>query len=147
MNRFWAFSLIMPIMMWYVLFGVLDRNYDVALKDVENTIYTYNMIASKKGILNKSILDEMTKKLSKYGPYDMYITAEKYDGGATPTKLEGYAVVNTDLRAQGYDLLTINVMYKRPHAVSALYKVTVFMTPQASANELYLFGTSTMYIR
>lgn len=139
--------LVLPVMMWYAIFGVMDRNYDVALKDVENIVSTYTTIAAKKGMMHKTILDEMSNELRIYGSCDIYITAKKYEGGGPPTLLHGYAVVDTDLRSQGYDLISIQVLYRKPHPITALHNITVFFTPKENAHEFFLFGSSTIYIR
>lgn len=148
MRQFWAMTIIIPMLMWYVLFGVLDRNYDMKQKDVENIIYTYTQIAVKKGELYKTVYDEMCKKLNRYGSYEVYITAERYtDAPTDPTKLEGYTVIDTGLREQGYDLLTISVIYDKPDPITAMYNMTSLMTPRANAYDFRLAGTSSMYIQ
>ncbi len=147
MQNFWAVLVVLPIFTWYSMFTVLDRNYTIAQQDVENIVYQYTQIAAKKGVLYKSVLEEMDKNLSKYGEHEIYITAEKFVGNDEPVKLEGWQAVDAELREQGYDLLNITVTYTKRHPVSVMYEYSVFGTPNNKSYNFVLFGKASSYIR
>ena len=147
MQNFWAVLVVLPIFTWYSMFTVLDRSYTIAQQDVENIVYQYTQVAAKKGVLYQSVLDEMEKNLSKYGEHEVYINAEKFMEDGHTAKLEGWSVVNTELRDQGYDLLNITVTYNQRHPVSILYEYTVFGTPNSKSYNFTLFAKASSYIR
>lgn len=147
MQNFWAVLVVLPIFTWYSMFSVLDRNYTIVQQDVENIVYEYTQIAGKKGMLYPSVFEEMDSRLSKYGEHEIYISAEKYFGGAAPAKLEGFAAVGADLRAQGYDLINITVLYTKRHPVSVMYEFNVFGVPVGENHNFTLFGNASSYIR
>ena len=147
MQNFWAVLVVLPIFTWYSMFTVLDRNYAIAQQDVENIVYQYTQVAAKKGILYRSVLEEMDKKLNKYGEHEMFITVEKFVDSAESIKLEGWQVVDEELREQGYDILNVTVVYTKRHPVSVMYEYTVFFTPNHKRNDLVLFGKASSYIR
>lgn len=147
MDNFWPVLIILPIFTWYSMFTVLDRNYTIAQQDVENIVYEYTQIAGKKGLLYEEILKEMEDKLDKYGSYEIYLSAEKFDGGTEPVVIEGSTVVDMDLRAQGYDLINVTVLYTKRHPVSIMYEYSVFGTPNGNTYDFALFGNATSYIR
>jgi len=147
MQNFWAVLVVLPIFTWYSMFSVLDRNYTIAQQAVENIVYEYTQIAGKKGILYKSILEEMDSRLSKYGPHEIYLTAEKFDGSALPVKTEGWDIVDMDLRERGYDLVNISVIYNKRHPVSVMYEFSVFGATTGRNIDITLFGNASSYIR
>lgn len=148
MHNFWAALLVLPIFTWYSMFTVLDRNYTLAQQDVENIVYQYTQVAAKKGILYKTVLEEMDENLSKYGEHEIFITAEKFDGNTEPTKLESWDVVDKDLRDMGYDLINVTVIYDKRHPVSVMYEYSVFGTPTGigQSRNFSLFGKASSYI-
>jgi hypothetical protein len=119
----------------------------LAQQDVENIVYQYTQIAAKKGVLYKSVLTEMNEELNKYGGHEIFITAERFDGGADSTKVEAWDVVDKDLRKQGYDILNITVIYDERHPVSVMYEYSVFGTPNGQTRNFSLFGKASSYIR
>ncbi|OGO78083.1 MAG: hypothetical protein A2Y23_15485 [Clostridiales bacterium GWB2_37_7] len=147
MQNFWAVLVVLPIFTWYSMFTVLDRNYNLAQQDVENIVYRYTQIAAKKGVLYQSVLEEMEKQLSKYGEYEIYISAEKFLGNDEPTVIEGWDAVDVGLRAEGYDLLNVTVQYNKHHPVSILYEYSVFGAQNSKSYNLTLFGKASSYIR
>lgn len=151
MQNFWAALLVLPIFTWYSMFTVLDRNYTLAQQDVENIVYEYTQIAAKKGMLSNQILKEMDEELSKYGPHEISVTAEKFEGNAEPTRLEAMDVISKesrviDLRDTGYDLINITVIYDKRHPVSVMYEYSVFGTPNGESRNFSLFGKASSYI-
>lgn len=147
MQNFWAVLVVLPIFTWYSMFTVLDRNYTIAQQEVENIVYQYTQIAAKKGVLYRSVLEEMDQNLSKYGEHEIYITAEKFVGSDEPVTLEGWQAVDAELREQGYDLLNITVTYTKRHPVSVMYEYSVFGTPNNKSYSFVLFGKASSYIR
>jgi hypothetical protein len=147
MQNFWAVLVVLPIFTWYSMFTVLDRNYTLAQQDVENIVYQYTQVAAKKGILYESVLSDMEEQLSKYGNYEMYIKAERFEGNGEPIILEGMTTVNYDLRKKGYDLISIAVIYDKRHPVSIMYEYSVFGTPNSKNYNFTLFGKASSYIR
>jgi hypothetical protein len=147
MQNFWAVLVVLPIFTWYSMFTVLDRNYTIAQQEVENIVYQYTQVAAKKGILYRSVLEEMDKKLKKYGEHEIYVAAERFVGSEQPIKLEGWQAVDKELREQGYDLLNVTVVYTQRHPVSVMYEYTVFFTPNHEKRDLVLFGKASSYIR
>ncbi len=148
MQNFWAALLVLPVFTWYSMFTVLDRNYTLAQQDVENIVYQYTQIAAKKGMLYKNVLEEMDENLSKYGEHEIFITAEKFEEGTEPTKIEAWDVVDEDLREMGYDLINVTVTYNKRHPVSVMYEYSVFGTPTGTGRsyEFCLFGKASSYI-
>lgn len=147
MQNFWAVLVVLPIFTWYSMFTVLDRNYTMAQQDVENIVYQYTQIAAKKGILYESVLSDMEEQLSKYGNYEIFIKAERFEGNSEPVALEGMNTVNYDLREQGYDLISVTVIYSKRHPVSVMYEFSVFGTPNNKSYNFTLFGKASSYIR
>lgn len=147
MQNFWAVLVVLPIFTWYSMFTVLDRNYTLEQQDVENIVYQYTQIAAKKGVLYKSVYDEMNAQLDKYGSHEVYISAEKFVGSASPVKIKDSAVIDSALRDSGYDLLNITVVYTKRHPVSILYEYSIFGTPNGNSYDFTLFGKASSYIR
>lgn len=147
MQNFWAVLVVLPVFTWYSMFTVLDRNYTIAQQDVENIVYRYTQIAAKKGVLYRSVFDDMEKQLSKYGEHEIYVKAEKFIGDQIPVVTEGWAVLDSDLREQGYDILNITVAYNKRHPVSLMYEYSVFGPPNSKSYEFILFGKASSYIR
>ena len=147
MQNFWAVLVVLPIFTWYSMFTVLDRNYTMAQQDVENIVYQYTQIAAKKGILYESVLSDMEEQLSKYGNYEIFIKAERFEGNGEAIALEGMTTINYDLREQGYDLISVIVIYSKRHPVSVMYEFSVFGTPNNKSYNFTLFGKASSYIR
>ncbi len=148
MQNFFAALIIIPILTWYSMFGVLDRNYTMAQQEVENTVYKYTQIAAKKGVLYKSVYDELCSKLDKYGEYEVYLSAERFDGTASsPLKLEGWDIIDLDLRSNNYDLINVIVVYRKRHPVSVMYEFSVFGVPNGKQVDFKLFGKACSYVQ
>ena len=147
MQNFWAVLVVLPIFTWYSMFTVLDRNYTMAQQDIENIVYQYTQIAAKKGILYESVLSDMEEQLSKYGNYEIFIKAERFEGNGEAIALEGMTTINYDLREQGYDLISVIVIYSKRHPVSVMYEFSVFGTPNNKSYNFTLFGKASSYIR
>lgn len=148
MHNFLAALIIIPIITWYSMFGVLDRNYKIVQHDVENIVYTYTQIGAKKGLLYKSVYEEMCSKLDKYGEYEIYLSAEKFEGKETdPFLMEGWSIINMDLRDQDYDLLNIIVIYTKRHPVSIMYEISVLGTSNGNKYDFRVSGKACAYIQ
>ena len=147
MHNFWAVLVVLPIFTWYSMFTVLDRNYTLAQQDVENIVYQYTQIAAKKGILYESVLNDMQEQLSKYGEYEIFIKAERFQGNSEPVIIDGSKALNYDLREQGYDLINITVVYNKRHPISIMYEFTIWGAPNSKSYNFTLFGKASSYIR
>lgn len=139
MEDFIPAIIIIAILTWFTFTISLTYNFDIVQQDVENIVFQYTQIAAKKGILHESVYDEMIKKLDKYGSFNIYLKAEKFDGSIV-TELEGESIINRDLRAEGYDLLTIAVVAHKKHPVNLLYSLNMFMVPNGKDLDIRLFG-------
>ncbi len=148
MQNFLAALIIIPIITWYSMFGVLDRNYKIAQQDVENIVYTYTQIAAKKGVLYEPIYDEMCSKLEKYGLFEVYISTEKFDQTTgSISKIEGWEIIDTNIREQGYDLINVTVVYHKRHPISVMYEYSVFGSANGRKYDFRLFGKASSYIQ
>lgn len=139
MEDFFPAIIVTIILMWFMFSMSLTYNYDIVQQDVENIVFQYTQIASKKGILQESVYEEMIGKIEKYGTFDIYLTAEKFNG-ASKTELKGDSVIDRNLREEGYDLLTITAIAKKRHPISLLYSLNMFMRPNGNDYDIRLFG-------
>lgn len=149
-RNFFSATLIILVLSWYIMYGVLDRDYDIVEAAVQDTVYSYTQIAAKKGILYKSVYDEMNARLGRLAgtSYEVFLKAEKFQGGSSdPLVLSGTDVIDTDLRAAGYDLITIHVIYFKPHPVSAMFRLPGFLSIGSGDYEAFLYGRSCLYIQ
>ncbi|HCC07421.1 MAG TPA: hypothetical protein DEP72_04595 [Clostridiales bacterium] len=111
-----------------VLFGLLarivvERDYKIKERQVEDIVYTYTQVASKKGMLTTSMYEEMSKKLGALGVFNINIKAEKFfKDSDTPLEIEGEkSIVDANLRDEGFDILTITVIAKSNHMLNTFY--------------------------
>ncbi|HAN09727.1 MAG TPA: hypothetical protein DCP90_03840 [Clostridiales bacterium] len=111
-----------------VLFGLLsrivvERDYKIKEIQVEDIVYTYTQVASKKGMLTTSMYKEMSKKLGVMGAFYINIKAEKFfKDSEIPLEIEGEkTIVGVDLRNEGFDILTITAIAKSNHVLNVFY--------------------------
>ncbi|MGE5629803.1 MAG: hypothetical protein ACM3TR_01760 [Caulobacteraceae bacterium] len=139
MEDFYPAIIVLIILTYFTLCVGLSYSYDIVQQDVENIVFQYTQIAAKKGIMYQSVYDEMISRLDKYGSFTPYIKAEKFSDGSIYT-LEGKQVLDIDLREEGYDLLTITVVYDKKHPVNLVYSLNFFMLPNGKDYDIRLFG-------
>ena len=147
MNKFWVATIVIAVFTWYSFFGVFNRDYTIRLKDVDQTVTKYTMIAGKKGMLYQSVFDEFVNDLRRHGNFEIYLKAEKYDGGATPTTLEGYDVIGQNLRELGYDTITITVISSSRHLLSIVSEFNILGTANGQHYDFRLVGKSCSFIK
>ena len=111
-----------------VLFGLLarivvERDYKIKERQVEDIVYTYTQVASKNGMLSASMYEEMTKKLGALAVFNINVSAEKFvTDSDNPLEIEGTKVIlDKDLRNEGFDILTITAIAKSNHMLNAFY--------------------------
>lgn len=148
MEKFWASLLIIPIFVWYSYAFALDRDYKIKQQMVENVVYQYTQIAAKKGVLYDSVYNEMENKLSRFGVFDISVSAEKYVGESSmPVIVANSDVVNKNLRDEGFDIINIYVQSQNVHPLGRLYEMTPFGTFTGSSCEMRYFAKASVYIQ
>lgn len=148
MEKFWASLLVIPIFMWFSFHAVLDRDFRIRQQTVENIVYQYTQVAAKKGAFYNSVYEEMENKLSKFGVFDISVTAEKFTGTSdTPKLIEGDEVIGKDLRSEGYDIINIYAESYNEHPLGRLYEVTPFGTKSGAEADIRYFGKASVYIQ
>lgn len=148
MEKFWASLLVIPIFMWYSFHAVLDRDFKIRQQTVENIVYQYTQVAAKKGALYNSVYNEMEDRLSKFGEFDISVTAEKFTGtGDTPKVIEDSEVIGKNLRSEGYDIINIYAESRNEHPLGRLYEVTPFGTKSGAEADIRYFGKASVYIQ
>jgi hypothetical protein len=148
MEKFWASLLVIPIFMWYSFHAVLDRDFRIRQQTVENIVYQYTQVAAKKGALYNSVYNEMEDRLSRFGVFDISVTAEKFTGiSDTPEIIIGSEVIGKDLRSEGYDIINIYVESYNEHPLGRLYEVTPFGTKSGAEADIRHFGKASVYIQ
>lgn len=148
MEKFWASLLVIPVFMWYSFHAVLDRDFKIRQQAVENIVYQYTQVAAKKGALYNSVYDEMKNRLSKFGEFDIIVTAEKFEGtGDIPGLIEGIGVIGKDLRKEGYDIINVYAESRNQHPLGRLYEITPFGTKTGGEADIRYFGKASVYIQ
>ncbi len=148
MEKFWASLLVIPIFIWYSFNAVLDRDFKLRQQTVENIVYQYTQVAAKKGALYDSVYYEMKDKLSGFGEFDIYVTAEKFTGiSDSPEVIEDSEVIGKDLRSEGYDIINIYVESRNEHPLGKLYEMTPFGTSSGAEADIRHFGKASVYIQ
>lgn len=148
MEKFWASLLVIPIFMWYSFHAVLDRDFKIKQQAVENVVYQYTQIASKKGVLYPSVYGEMEEKLSRFGTFEIMVSAEKFAGGSdTPEVIADEDLIGQDLRSQGYDIINIYVESLNEHPLGRLYEITPFGTDSGVETDIRYFARASVYIQ
>jgi hypothetical protein len=148
MEKFWASLLVIPIFMWYSFHAVLDRDFKIRQQTVENIVYQYTQVAAKKGALYGSVYNELEKKLSRLGTFEISVTAEKFSGiSDTPEVMENSDVIGKDLRTLGYDIINIYVESQNEHPLGRLYEITPFGTSSGADSDIRYFGKASVYIQ
>lgn len=148
MEKFWASLLVIPIFMWFSFHAVLDRDFRIRQQTVENIVYQYTQVAAKKGAFYNSVYEEMENKLSRFGVFDISVTAEKFtDTSDTPKLIEGDEVIGKDLRSEGYDIINICAESYNEHPLGRLYEVTPFGTKSGAEADIRYFGKASVYIQ
>lgn len=148
MEKFWASLLVIPIFMWYSFHSVLDRDFKIRQQAVENIVYQYTQVAAKKGAFYDSVYQEMEKKLSGYGVFKIYMTAEKFTGtGEVPQTIEGLEIMGRDLRGLGYDIINVYAECLNEHPLGKLYEITPFGTRSGAEADIRHFAKASVYIQ
>ncbi len=148
MEKFWASLLVIPIFMWYSFHAVLDRDFKIRQQAVENIVYQYTQVAAKKGTLYNSVYNEMEGKLSKFGVFDINVSAEKFTGTSDiPEIITNTEVIDKDIRTEGYDIINIYVESQNEHPLGRLYEVTPFGTKSGAEADIRYFAKASVYIQ
>lgn len=148
MEKFWASLLVIPVFMWYSFHAVLDRDFKIKQQSVENIVYQYTQVAAKKGALYDSVYMEMEQRLSRYGVFDIIVTAEKFTGNSdTPEVIIDGSVIGRDLRSGGYDIINIYVESRNEHPLGRLYEITPFGTDSGVDTDIRYFAEASVYIQ
>ena len=147
MEKFWASILVIPIFTWYSFHAVLDRDFRIKQQAVENIVYQYTQIAAKKGALYNSVYNEMEERLSRFGTFDISLTAERFTGSSdTPELIEGAYIIGRDLRSEGFDIINIYAESINRHPLGRLYEITPFGTRSGAEADIRYFGKASVYI-
>lgn len=148
MEKFWASILVIPIFMWYSFHAVLDRDFKIRQQTIENIVYQYTQIAAKKGTLYNSVYNELEDKLSRFGVFDINVTAEKFTGtNDSPNVIADLEIVGKNLRLEGYDIINIYVVSQNEHPLGRLYEVTPFGTGSGAEADIRHFAKASVYIQ
>ena len=148
MEKFWATLLVIPILTWYSFHAVLDRDFRIKQQTVENIVYQYTQIAAKKGALYNSVYNEMEERLSRFGTFDISLTAERFTGSSdTPELIEGAYIIGRDLRSEGFDIINIYAESINRHPLGRLYELTPFGTRSGAEADIRYFGKASVYIQ
>ncbi|MBP7073357.1 MAG: hypothetical protein KBB40_07640 [Clostridia bacterium] len=148
MEKFWASILVIPIFTWYSFHAVLDRDFRIKQQAVENIVYQYTQIAAKKGALYNSVYNEMEERLSRFGTFDISLTAERFTGSSdTPELIEGAYIIGRDLRSEGFDIINIYAESINRHPLGRLYEITPFGTRSGAEADIRYFGKASVYIQ
>jgi hypothetical protein len=148
MEKFWASLLVIPIFTWYSFHAVLDRDFKIRQLAVENIVYQYTQVAAKKGALYSSVYNEMQDKLSRFGVFDIYVSAEKFTGtNDIPETIDGSEIIGRDLRSTGYDIINIYVESQNEHPLGRLYEITPFGTKSGAEADIRYFAKASVYIQ
>lgn len=148
MEKFWASLLVIPVFIWYSFHAVLDRDFKIRQQAVENIVYQYTQVAAKKGALYDSVYIEMEDRLSRFGEFDIDVSAEKFNGVSnTPAVIKDLEVIGKDLRSDGYDIINIYVEYQDEHPLGKLYEITPFGTKSGIEADIRHFAKASVYIQ
>lgn len=148
MEKFWASLLVIPIFTWYSFHAVLDRDFRIKQQAVENIVYQYTQIAAKKGTLYSSVYNEMENRLSRFGVFDIMLTAERFNGSSDmPELIEGKDIIGRDLRSGGFDIINIYAESSNEHPLGRLYEITPFGTKSGADADIRYFGKASVYIQ
>lgn len=148
MEKFWASLIIIPIFTWYSFQAVLDRDFKIKQQAVENIVYQYTQIAAKKGALYDSVYMELEKRLSRYGVFEITLSAERYgSAGSTPEVITGSEVINRQLRSEGYDIINIYAECYNEHPLGRLYELTPFGSRSGVEADIRHFAKASVYIQ
>lgn len=148
MEKFWASLLVIPLLMWFSFHSVLDRDYKIRQQAVENIVYQYTQVAAKKGVLYDSVYLELENNLSRYGVFDIVVSAERFAAGAdAPEVIGDNSVIGRDLRSEGYDIINIHVESYNEHPLGKLYEITPFGTKSGAEADIRYFAKASVYIQ
>lgn len=150
MDDFWAAIIVIAFISWSVFTGQLDRDFDLKQKQIESITYRYTQIAAKKGTLYSSVYNEFENKLSLYGDFDIYITAEKYTGNNTiPEIINNHdtTIIGMDLRNEGYDVINVYVENTKRHPLSRLYELSPLGIITGKSYDIRLVSKASVFIQ
>ncbi len=125
-RNFTVAAIIIPILIWFAFFLVLQENYKVRQLFLDNEVYKHVLIAVKKGVISGESFDELYNCTKKMGGAEFYIKAIKHFEDEDYVE-EGYQLVGRNLREEGFDELSVFLVMKKPHPMSAIFRVNMFM--------------------
>ena len=143
---FWVSALIIPILLWFSFFFVLQENFRISQLYVENTVYEYSQSVAKKGAFHEETFDKMYQNLRKMGQVDIYLSAFREDPQGQISDY-GYGLLGKDLRQEGYDIFKITVIYKNKHPITAVLNQNFFYGQGSRSSEITLGASSSCYIQ
>ena len=138
MEKFWASLIVIPIFTWYSFHAVLDRDFRIRQQVVENIVYQYTQIAAKR-VPYSSVYNEMEERLSRFGTFDISLTAERFTGKELLSNRREEAIIGRDLRSEGYDIINIYAESRNEHPLGRLYEITPFGTKIRSRSRHQVF--------
>ncbi len=150
-RNFWTCCLVLPIFFWFSFHFVLQENYRLKQTWVENTVYEYVQLMSKRGRVDVKVLDELYGKLGSQGEFQLFLSAEKAGQGGSGTApaeiLSGVSILGRDLRGEGFDFLSVTVIYAKPHPLTALYRKNFFFGSSGTGTDVILGAGASGYIQ
>lgn len=117
-------TLVMIIIFSLIYRITLTRDFRLKQKCVEEIVYTYTQIASKKGCISEKLYKNLQNKLSYFGRFNIIIKVEKYMNSTNEVLkiVDNKNIINKDLRDSKIDLITLYVESKNRHPISILNK-------------------------
>ena len=119
-------TLLFIIFAWGASFFVASSNFDAQTQKATELTYNYTQLAAKKGSLTSTMYNELKTSLSKFGDFDIYAKAERYNSDGTKSTIEGASLLNYDLRENDYDTLQIHARSSKDHGLTYFYKMAIF---------------------
>lgn len=142
----------MPATLLFILFGwmtsffVVTNDFQAREQKVFETTYNYTQLAAKKGTFTRGMYQELKTSLSNLGEYDLHAHGEYHRPDGTKTIRSGNALLDYPLRDNGYDLLVIHAISKKPHPLTYFYKTAVF-GPTGFMQDIRIRSQAASYIQ
>lgn len=143
---FWACGILLPILLWFSFFFVLQENFRVRQLYIENTVFEYTQLVAKKGSFHKATFNEMYEKLKSNGAFEVYMTTTKQRASGAVVE-SGYTLLNRNLREEGFDKIEITVVYTKKHPLSAVLNHNFFFGEGERNGDIILGASSSCLIQ
>lgn len=145
-RNFTVAAIIIPVLMWFAFFLVLQENFKVRQVFLDNLVYRQAIVASKNGVITRTSFDELFNSTKKMGGAEIYLKAIKHIEDEDFTE-EGFQLIGRNLREEGFDELSIFLVMRKPHPMSALFRINMFMGATESSNEFIQSAICTLEIQ